>query len=226
VKVQPHACPSHPPPVLVGLLVVAGLAAEANVERILRRATFGPSLAVVELENLDVAFTAVHTAPLVSQHDVDFHPLGNVAVVANTDTGGLLLRRTLLSWFKRTPSEIVLLLQAHHGTVHVLHQTVYARVGELPPPLFLGIVARLGLRSLRTNIVSGCGMAGHPKVTTVEPDGKQTVAHRRHADLLGQAHRLCQPPLPREQDAPPDLPSINGQGSDAKAGGERPLLER
>jgi len=110
VKVRPHACPSHPPPVLVGLLAVARLAAEANVERIFGRATFGPSLAVVELENLDVAFTAVHTAPHVSQHDVDFHPLRDVAVVTNTDAGGFLLRCALLGRFKRALREGVLLL--------------------------------------------------------------------------------------------------------------------
>ena len=75
MKIQPHACPSHPPPILVGLLTDTRLAAQANVERIFRRASLGPGLAVVELENLDVAFTAVHTAPLVSQHDVDFHPI-------------------------------------------------------------------------------------------------------------------------------------------------------
>ena len=181
---------------------------------------------MVELENLDVAFTAVDASSFVSQHDVDFHPLRDVAVVANTNAGGLLLRRALLGWFERAPHEVVLLLQSQHGTVHVLHQTVDARIGEFPPPLFLGAVARLGLRAFCTNIVSGCGTAGHPEVTTVQPDGEQAVAHRRHADLLGQAHRLCQPPLPREQHAPPDLPTVNGQGRNAGAGGQRPVLER
>ena len=111
---------------------------------------------MVELENLDVAFTAVHAASFVTQNDVDFHPLRDVAVVTNTDAGGFLLRRALLGRFKRAPREVVLLLQAQHGTVHVLHQTVDARVGELPPPLFLGVVARLGLRALRSNIIRRC----------------------------------------------------------------------
>jgi len=181
---------------------------------------------VVELENLDVAFTAVYASPLVTQHDMDFHPLRDVTVVANTNTGGFLLGRALLGRFKRTPREIMLLLQAQHGTIHVLHQAVDARVGELPPPLFLGAVAGLGLRALRLNIVSGCGTAGHPDVTTVEPDREQPVAHRRHADLLWQPHRLRQPPLPREQHAPPDLPTVDGQGRNAGAGGQRPVLER
>ena len=173
---------------------------------------------MVELENLDVAFTAVDATSFVAQHDVDFHPLRDVTVVTNADAGGPLLRRALLGRFKRAPREVVLLLQAQHGSVHVLHHTVDARVGELPPPLFFGAVARLGLRALRTNIISGCGTAGHPEMATVEPNREQAVAHRRHADLLGQAHRLYQPPLPREQHAPPDLPSVDGQRSDAGAG--------
>ena len=100
---------------------------------------------------------------LVSQYDVDFHPLRDVAVVADTDSGGLLLGRALLGRFKRPPGEVVLLLQSQHGTVHVLHQTVDARIRELQPPLFFGAVARLGLRTLRTNIVSGCSTAGHQR---------------------------------------------------------------
>ena len=143
---------------------------------------------MVELENLDVAFTAVYAKSFVSQHDMDFHPLRNVAVVTNTDACGFLLCCALLGRFKRAPGEVVLLFQSQHGTVHVFHQTVDARVGELPPPLFLGAVARLGLRAFRTNIVSGCGPAGHPEMATIQLHREQAVAHRRHADLLGQAH--------------------------------------
>jgi len=181
---------------------------------------------MVKFEDHDVAFTAVHTASIVTQDDVDFDPLRDVAVVTNPNAGGLLLRRALLGWLKRSPREVVLLFQAQHGTVHVLHQTVDARVGELPPPLFLGVVARLGVRALCSNIIGRCGTASHPEVATVQPDREQTVAHRRHADLLRQAHRLCQPPLPREENTPPNLPAVDGQGSDARASVQRPVLER
>jgi len=180
---------------------------------------------MVEFENLDVAFTAVHAASFVSQHDVDFHPLRDVAVVTNTETGGFLLGGALFGRLKRAPREVVLLFQAQNSTVHVLHQTVDARIGEFPPPLFLCAVARLGLRALRTNIISGCGTAGHPEMATIQPHREQTVAHRRHADLFGRAHRLGEPPLPREQHAPPDLPTVDGQGSNAGTGGQRPVLE-
>ena len=111
---------------------------------------------MVELENLDVAFTTIRAASLVTQNNMNFHPLRDVAVVTNADAGGLFTRRALLSRFKRAPREVVLLLQPQHGTVHVLHKTVDARVGEFPPPLFLGVVARLRLRALRSNIIGRC----------------------------------------------------------------------
>ena len=180
---------------------------------------------MVELENLDVAFTAVHASTLVTKNNVDFHPLWDVPVVTNSDVRGFLLRRALLGWLKRTPRELMLLLEAEHGLVHVLHQTVDAGVGKLPPPLFLGVVARFRVRALRTNIIGRCGTAGHPKVTTVKPDREQSVAHRRHADLLGNTHGLSKPPLPSEQHPPPHLPTVNRHRGDPLAGVQRPLLE-
>ena len=180
---------------------------------------------MVKLEDLDVAFTAVHALTFVTKNNVDFHPLRDVPVVTNPDARSFPLRCALLGRLKRAPREIMLLLEAEHGMVHVFHQTLDAGVGKLPPPLFLGVVARLCLRTFCSNILRRCRATCQPEVTTVEPNGKQPVAHPRHADLLGNTHGLSKPPLPSEQHTPPDLPTVNSHRGDSLAGVQRPILE-
>ena len=180
---------------------------------------------MVKFENLDVAFTAVHASTFVTKNDVDFHPLWDVPVVTNPDARSFPLRCALLGRLKRAPREIMLLLEAEHGLVYVLHQTVDAWVGKLPPPLFLGVVARLCLRTFCSNILRRCRATCQPEVTTVEPNGKQTVAHSRHADLLGDTHGVGKPPLPSEQHPPPHLPTVHRHRGDSLAGVQRPVLE-
>ena len=180
---------------------------------------------MVKLEDLDVAFTAVHALTFVTKNDMDFHPLWDVAVVTNPDARSFSLHRALLGRLKRAPREVMLLLQAQHGTVHMLHQTVDARVRKLPPPLFLDIVARLGFRTFRSNILRRCRATCQPEVATVQPDRKQPVAHPRHANLLGDTHGLSKPPLPSEQNPPPNLPTVHPHRGDPLAGVQRPVLE-
>ena len=78
---------------------------------------------MVKLEDLDVAFTAVHALTFVTKNNVDFHPLRDVPVVTNPDARSFPLRCALLGRLKRAPREIMLLLEAEHGMVHVFHQT-------------------------------------------------------------------------------------------------------